>query len=509
MSSSTAPVLHRARWSSLRATVPALAAGLLLLGLVFHQEVAAAVTVWSTSTAYNHCFLVLPIAGWLAWERRRLLPDAPVRPLAWAALAVIPVSLAWLVAERLGIMEGRQLMAVASVELLFLAVWGWRLCLLLAAPLLYLFFLVPFGSFLTPWLQDFTANFIVWGLNLIGIPNFSDGNTIEIPEGAFFVAEACAGLRFLIASVAFGVLYAVTFYTSPWRRAAFVAASIVIPVLANGMRALGIVAAGHWLGSAEAAAADHLIYGWIFFSFVTLILIVVGLPFRQDGPTPGNASRSPAPAHAAARPWSLALAVLLLVILSAAGPLLAGTLDHAAAAEPVTAPQSLAGCTAVDPKSDWEVVPRAGAAFAGFRCGGGTVRMLVAVFPPRTNPNIILAMQRVLNGEDIAEDTAVHSIAGAPGWQLVNTREPLATSATTVWLDGRPSSGGLRSRIEQARNSLSGAGHPPVLVVARAAGSGSLEQQDEVLTGFLGADLRAARGISTQLGALSAVAATP
>ena len=39
---------------------------------------------------------------------------------------------------------------------------------------------------------------------------------------------------------------------------------------------------GHLLGSAQAAATDHVLYGWIFFSIVILLLIVIGLPFRQD-----------------------------------------------------------------------------------------------------------------------------------------------------------------------------------------------------------------------------------
>jgi hypothetical protein len=41
---------------------------------------------------------------------------------------------------------------------------------------------------------------------------------------------------------------------------------------------------GYWLGNAQAAVADHLIYGWVFFSLVSLILIVLGLPFRQAVP---------------------------------------------------------------------------------------------------------------------------------------------------------------------------------------------------------------------------------
>ncbi|MBU6497225.1 MAG: exosortase, partial [Rhodospirillales bacterium] len=275
-----------------RPVLPALFLGLVPLGAIFHAEIAAAVQTWIESTAYSHCFFVLPIALYLAWDRRHSLAAVPVVPLPVATLLVLPLAAAWLVAERLGIMEGRQLVALTMLEVLFLAILGWRMAHALMAPLLYLYFLVPFGAFLTPQLQDFTAHFITGGLTFLGIPNASDGNVIAIPEGRFFVAEACAGLRFLIASIAFGALYATLIYRGAWRRAAFIAVSIVLPVIANGVRALGIVVLAHFLGSAKAATADHIIYGWVFFSAVILLLILAGLPFRQDQP---EATDGPAP----------------------------------------------------------------------------------------------------------------------------------------------------------------------------------------------------------------------
>ncbi len=102
----------------------AVGAGLLVLGLLFHSEVTAAYYVWSTSTAYNHCFLVIPIVLYLLWDRRSTLNDAVAKPMPIAALAGIPLALAWLVAERLGVMEGRQLVAMTFVELLFFVVLG-------------------------------------------------------------------------------------------------------------------------------------------------------------------------------------------------------------------------------------------------------------------------------------------------------------------------------------------------------------------------------------------------
>ena len=261
----------------------ALVFGLIVLGSFFAEEAMAAIRVWQDSTAYNHCWLVLPVAGWLAWQRRNRLIGLSPAPSPGLALLALPAGLAWLAAERLGIMEGRQLAAMGMLWALVLSLLGWPICRAMAAPLAYLVFLVPFGAFTTPLLQEVTVWLIGLGLDLLGIPNYIDGLLIDVPAGTFEVAEACAGLRFMIAALAFGALYALTIFRSPGRRLAVMALALVVPVLANGLRAFGIVLLGQHLGSAEAAAVDHATYGWAFFSIVILLLVFAGLPFREDG----------------------------------------------------------------------------------------------------------------------------------------------------------------------------------------------------------------------------------
>ena len=204
------------------------------LGLLFAPEVAAAVTTWDRSTAYNHCWLVLPIAIWLGWSRREAVQGLTPRPLPWVALLAIGGAAAWLVAERLGIMEGRQLVVIGLVWVLALAVFGWRICWELAGPLAYLVFLVPFGEFLTPMLQEATLWMIELGLRTLGITHYVDGLVIELPTGTYLVAEACAGLRFVIAAVAFGTLYALVMFRTPGRRLLVMVLAVVVPVVANG-----------------------------------------------------------------------------------------------------------------------------------------------------------------------------------------------------------------------------------------------------------------------------------
>ncbi|MBO0710047.1 MAG: exosortase [Acetobacteraceae bacterium] len=457
------------RSPSARSSVIVLAAGLVLLGLLFHEEIAAAVRVWRSSTAYNHCFLVLPIALYLAWDRRATLQAVPIEPAPAAGLLALPASAVWLIAYLLGIMEGRQLVLIVLVQLLFLAVLGWRMAGRLAAPLLYLFFLVPFGEFLVPALQTFTTRFIGFGLSLTSLPAYIDNHTIEIPEGTFFVAEACAGLRFLIASVAFGVLYAILIYRSWVRRALFIGVSIIVPVIANGLRALGIVLLAHLLGSAKAATADHLIYGWIFFSIVIALLVALGLPFREDT-LPRAAEPDSAVAQRAVPFGVSARAATTLALSALAGPLAAALISGAIAAETVTIPATeLSGCTREGDLDVSEDAP-AGTVERTYSCDGGAIRLGIAAFPPRTGAGAIIAEQRRLTGQTAGvevENSSLHGTDGTIPWRLVESREPsLSAVATALWINGHPAPAGIGTRFEQAINLLVGGATVPVVVTA-------------------------------------------
>ena len=445
------------------AAIAALVLGLVVLGVLFADEARAAVGVWIDSTAYGHCFFIIPIALFLAWERRHVAAATPVRPMPWMALAALPFGVVWLLAERLGLMEGQQIAAMGFVLLLFLVVLGWRMWRALAVPLLYLGFLVPAGAFITPALQDFTAGFVTHGLDVLGIANYTDGYIIEIPEGTFFVAEACAGLRFLIASIAFGVLYACMIYRSATKRVLFIAASVAIPIIANGFRGLGIVALGHVLGSAEAAAVDHVLYGWIFFSIVIVVLILAGLPFREDNgplPVPNGGITPPAPA---ARPVWCALVALLA--LTAIAPAAAGWLDVKASTMPQTlaGPGPLAGCVATAAQ------PGSGSTTWAYACDDGTgapLALSVTAFSARANSGALTRLRRIETGELSAEDATISRLPAidAPIWQVMTTTAPDRIIAFAEWIDGQPSPGGLAARRRQAWNSITGGEAAPVLV---------------------------------------------
>jgi exosortase A len=309
-------------WATTAGVVLVASLGLVLL---FWSDALGVYRVWVGSTAYNHCFLVLPIVAYMIWDRRAVLSSTLPMPQLWWLASVPILSALWLVAALLGIHEAEQLIVATMLQAILLSTLGWSAYRCLLAPLLYLYFLVPTGEFLVPVLQDFTSSMAVDGLRLAGVPVLSDGIFIEVPAGKFFIAEECAGLRFLIASIAFGVFFAVITYQSRLRRFSFIALSIAVPVLANGARAFGIIYAAEIVGSPAAVMADHIIYGWGFFSAILILLTLLGRSFADRR---GPLDLRPIVAWSRFVPAHCALAALLGVALSGLGPAYAAVLDR-------------------------------------------------------------------------------------------------------------------------------------------------------------------------------------
>jgi exosortase A len=454
----------------------ALAVGLGAFGYIFRTEIAIAIHVWNNSDAYNHCFLVLPVAAYLAWERREAIATTVPRPAPWVALLAVPVAAAWFAADRLGIMEGRQLTAMTLLQVMVLAVVGWAAWRQLATPLLYLYFLVPFGDFVVGPLRILATHFATFGLNLAGVPTYSDGVIIQIPEGTFLIHQACSGLRFLIASAAFGVLYSCIMYTSPLRRLVFSLLAIALAIVGNCFRVLGTILIAHFIGNVQAVEADHVLWGWGFYVLIGAALILIGFRFRQEPPRPPAVM--PPVAGRVAGPAAIALAAT--VFLAAMPSVAADYLDNsdaagAARAAPIAMP-TIAGCIGPTPiPAGTENNTAAGRGVsAGYRCAGFGFTLTVYRYWPRIGARPLFlaykAAETPPHGGDLLEtyNFQMEGIA-APIWQVttetIDGGTRFAAVARSLWLDGRPAGGGIRSRLDQALNTVRRAPRAPVLAV--------------------------------------------
>lgn len=254
------------------------------LTLIMLPTVEALVSVWSESRTYNHGFVILPIALWLVWQKRGDLVQVVPKPFFFPLLGVALFACFWLVSRLIGVQVTEQLAFVGMLIFLISGVLGWRLSIYLAFPLLFLVFAVPMGEELVPPMMDFTAAFTVEAIRLTGIPVYREGLWFVLPTGTWSVVEACSGIRYVIASVTLGFLYAYVSYHALWKRLLFIALSAVLPVLANGLRAYGIVLIGHYSDMQLAVGVDHLVYGWVFFGFVMLLLFWLGGFWAEEHP---------------------------------------------------------------------------------------------------------------------------------------------------------------------------------------------------------------------------------
>ena len=279
------PLPIATRW---RQTLPALLLLLVAVLVLYRDTAIAMVTIWERSETFAHGFVVPPIVLWLVWRQRAALAAQVPRPTAWALLPIAGAALLWLLGELAAINAVAQFAFTALLVLVVFAVLGWRATRVILFPLAFLFFAVPVGEFLTSQLMLWTADFTVAALRLSGIPVYREGQQFVIPSGNWSVVEACSGVRYLIASVMVGVLFAYLNYRSLRRRLLFIGVAIVVPLVANWIRAYLIVLIGHLSSNRLATGGDHVIYGWVFFGIVIMLMFLIGARWSEP-PAPAAA----------------------------------------------------------------------------------------------------------------------------------------------------------------------------------------------------------------------------
>lgn len=255
---------------------------LLISGLIFSLLFAfngsfnKLALIWEYSNTYGHGFLILPTTLWLIHRKKNELALIDTQPSSLGLVFVGLTSLFWFVSvvSYINVLEQFALFSLFIV--LTWAVFGWKVVFFLRFPLAFLYFSIPIGDFLIPYLQFVTADISVYMIKILGIPVFRDGMYIQIPNGNFVVAEACSGIRFLISTITIGVLYSYLNFTKLYKQILFVFICCAVAIIGNGLRAFLIILIGHLSDMKAAVGFDHLVYGWVFFAFILGLIFVIG-----------------------------------------------------------------------------------------------------------------------------------------------------------------------------------------------------------------------------------------
>jgi len=283
--------------------IPLVAAAALVLAwtLAFHDTVAAMARVWWSSASFAHGPLVPVATLWMIWRERERLARVEARAHWPSLVAVVALLAAWIAARLAGVNAAEQFAAVGVLVATVSLVFGPKVVRTLAFPLGFLFFAVPFGTFLVPHLMEMTASVLHWGVLATGIPALREGMMITLPTGRWSVVESCSGLRYLLAAVPLATFYAWISYRANWKRIAFVGFMLAVAIAGNWLRAYLIVLVGHYSNMTIAVGPDHLVFGWVLFGLIIALPFWIGSHWQDPvlvdaGSRPAGAStRAPGP----------------------------------------------------------------------------------------------------------------------------------------------------------------------------------------------------------------------
>lgn len=459
--------------------------------LMFGETAAAMEHIWRTNNTFAHAYLVPVISAWLIWRARARLAGLPRRSMPALLIPMAIACGAWVLGQAAGVNALSQFALVTMLVLLVPLLLGRRVAGAIAFPLLFLYFAVPFGTFLVPLFIEWTADFTVYALRASGVPVFREGAQFVIPSGAWSVVEACAGVRYLIATVMVGALFAHLNFQSTRRRAIFMAFAVAIPIVANWLRAYMIVMIGHLSDNRLAVGVDHLLYGWIFFGIVVGLLFWVGSRWAEEPMPAGSRARAAMAAPAPDRRvlWTAAGLVALLLLTQVAKlrlELPAGLVAPAVrlpqrlstnwdAADAPTWTPAYSGARAADNKVYRSGTDEVGAWIAFYRDQGGRERMVTSsnalVESDSSQWSVVGKHQVKLVVDGRLVVLPASQLRGAP---LANAREPQRLVVWRLyWVGGQLMASDARAKLALGLQRLQGRGDDSFIIMLYTQLAGS------------------------------------
>lgn len=283
------------------------------------NSIASFVSRWADSPEFSHGFFIPLVSLWLAWERRDAVIAAQVRP-SYAGVAIILLaSFILLIGEVTDTTIFNHISFIVGIVGLVYTVGGWRLTRIMAVPLFFLLFMIPWPylitAIVTAQLQIVSSELGVAIIRAFDIPAYLDGNVIDLGFYKLGVVEACSGLRYLIPILGLGFI-GVYFYRGPlWHKIAVMAIILPLTIAMNSFRIAMIGVIAQFLGIDYAEGFLHYFEGWTVFLLILgiIYLFMVALamscrmskpwtpmhlpdyPVKQNNSASGKAAWSPAP----------------------------------------------------------------------------------------------------------------------------------------------------------------------------------------------------------------------
>jgi len=255
---------------------------------------------------WGHALAIPLISGWMVWKQREVIARTPIR-VFWPGMAPMLLGMVCYLFFVVGVpnhmLQGFSIvLTVFGVALLLL---GSAMMRHLFLPIAYLVFAVTLAERImieVTFQLKLIASYGAWVLlsatgPMIGYSVRLDGNMIEMIrfDGSIFpmnVADACSGMRMVVAFVALGAAVALLGSNRWWQRTAVLLLTVPVAVLMNVFR----VAALGWLGFYNenlAGGEAHTVIGTILLLpsllFFMLLVWALGRLVDDEPATVGKA----------------------------------------------------------------------------------------------------------------------------------------------------------------------------------------------------------------------------
>ena len=267
------------------------------------RPLAATFSLAFDNDEFTHILLILPISVALiisdwGWLKLKLSPS----PRAGGILIAVGVAIVLVARKESTVVAADTLLALNMLALLTLLIaafvfsFGPAVAKSSIFPLAFLFWMVPFPSFLLTrivhWLQAGSSVSASLLFSAAGVPVSREGNVLFIPGLNIEVARECSSIRSSLMLLVTTMVLAHLLLRSPWRRAFVALLAIPLSVTKNGLRIFVISILGTRVDRAFLNGWLHR-QGGIIFLLIALaaIMLVIWFLRSQEQASPGRANR--------------------------------------------------------------------------------------------------------------------------------------------------------------------------------------------------------------------------
>lgn len=249
---------------------------------------------------WSHAYFIPFISVYLLWQRRAEIAACRIEPF-WPGLLPVLVGIPAYALFQVSALSNHMAQGWAAVLCIFgivLLVCGPRLMKFAFLPIAFLVFGITISEkimILVTFQLQLLASKGAWALlNIVGVSTDVFGNVLKVTDSAGMVhdlnvAQACSGMRMVIAFAALGVAVALAGVSFWWQRTALVLLALPVAILMNVLR-VAVLGVATLYNPSLAAGQAHMLIGTLLllpaFGLYMGIVWVLNKAVVEEGSSP-------------------------------------------------------------------------------------------------------------------------------------------------------------------------------------------------------------------------------